>query len=174
MLCIIIIIKRKPWSSHTLNPSQICVCVWAALEAVAQGSLLIGERELQVNKVLQRQIKLFSSQNPEIIHSRPALGLQRGISSSCSILLVFFLWTCEFLAILSMSCAPGLGYGSPHPPCCSSYLTWTHEVTEAVLFLTSVHIRAEVTRLYTQRLAGSGISTWIQLMMLNLAQSGRF
>lgn len=50
--------RGKPWSSHTLNPFQVCVYVLTMLEVVAQNSLLIGKKELQVNKVLQKQIKL--------------------------------------------------------------------------------------------------------------------
>lgn len=60
---------------YTKSLSGLCLC----LNNVRSGRLLIGEREMQANKALQMQIKLCSCQNPEITHSRPAHGLQRGI-----------------------------------------------------------------------------------------------
>lgn len=50
--------RGKPRSSHELNPLQVCAYVLIVMGVVAQKSLLIGKKELQVNKILQKEIKL--------------------------------------------------------------------------------------------------------------------
>lgn len=153
---------------YTKSLSGLCLC----LNNVKNGSLLIVEREMQANKALQMQIKLCSCQNPEVMQTSPWAAKGHFVTMlHFAPLFPVKVWTSGHS--LTEMCSRG-GIWFLNPSSCSSYLSWKDEVTEAVLYFKTVNIHAEVTRLYTQRSAWSGIGTRIQLMILNLAQSVRF
>lgn len=80
--------RGKLWSSHKPNPFQVSVYVLTKLKVVAQNSSLIGKKELQVNKILQKQIKLVCvpAKIQKLFTADKPLGCERAFCNSAPFL----------------------------------------------------------------------------------------